>query len=478
MADVDVVQILLDSVEGQLFECKRAAAAPGKVLESIVAMANAEGGWVVVGLEDPNKASGKNRLIGVSESQDNVSELMNLIAKEITPPLHQIKDYDFTITNVHGTSDHLKLFTVERSTDIHSLKRGDTLLRQGKHNRKLTAEEIIRLKYAKGAIKYESEPAKHVRLEDLDQELLNAYKRYTGSQSKDTWQFLKDNGLTAEHEGAVYLNKACVLLFAPNPAISLRSKCSIKVSHYFGTKPNYSGEPNFVRKPFSIEGPLIRQIQGLVRYFHDWLESSPPKLEGAGFRRTRRYPEWVVQESIANAVIHRDYSIQDDTHIRIFDDRIEVESPGILPGHVTMANIRRERFARNPIILRTLNRFGEEAPNLDIGEGVDRMFKLMMDANLYEPLYAPPYIAPSSVLVLLFNLERVSYWDTVSQYLDQHLRITNRELRKITGITDTLKASRLLKMWTRQGLLEQIKTGGVKRTYYQKPGAKLAGLFA
>ena len=206
--------------------------------------------------------------------------------------------------------------------------------------------------------------------------------------------------------------------------------------------------------------------------------SRPPRLEGAGFRRTRRYPEWVLQESIANAVIHRDYSVQDDTHVRIFDNRIEVESPGILPGHVTMANIRRERFARNPIILRTLNRFGEEAPNLDIGEGVDRMFKLMTEANLYEPLYAPPTVAPSSVLVLLFNLERVTYWDTVSQYLDQNLRITNRELRKITGITDTLKASRLLKMWTRQGLLEQIKTGGAKRTYYQKPGAKLSGLFA
>lgn len=137
MANVDIVQLLLDSVEGQLFECKRAAAAPGKVLESIVAMANAEGGWVAIGLEDPSKASGRSRLIGVSESQDNVSELMNQIAKEITPPLHQIKDYDLAMTNIHGTSDHLKLFVIERSTDIHSLRRGDTLLRKGTHNRKL-----------------------------------------------------------------------------------------------------------------------------------------------------------------------------------------------------------------------------------------------------------------------------------------------------------------------------------------------------
>ncbi len=81
-------------------------------------------------------------------------------------------------------------------------------------------------------------------------------------------------------------------------------------------------------------------------------------------------------------------------------------------------------------------------------------------------------MAPNSVLVVLFNMERVTFWDTVSQYLDQNLRITNQELRKITSITDTLKASRLLKMWTKQGLLEQIKGRGPRHAYYQKPGAK------
>lgn len=100
------------------------------------------------------------------------------------------------------------------------------------------------------------------------------------------------------------------------------------------------------------------------------------------------------------------------------------------------------------------------------------------EANLYEPLYAPPTVTPSSVMMALFNLERVSFWDTVSQYLDQHFRITNRDLRRITGIADTIKASRLLKMWTKQGLLEQVKTGGTKQTYYRKPGASLPGLFA
>ena len=73
------------------------------------------------------------------------------------------------------------------------------------------------------------------------------------------------------------------------------------------------------------------------------------------------------------------------------------------------------------------------------------------------------------------NLETETefYWDTVSQYLDQKLRITNQELRRIIGVTDTIKVSRLLRTWTKQGLLEQIKRAGPKATYYKNPGAKL-----
>src|SRR3989338_9248258 len=100
---MDTLQFLLDSKEWQVFECKRASANPNKVIESVVALANSEGGLLVVGLEDPEKAAGRARLIGISESPDNVSELMNLIPKEITPPLHQIKDHDIPITNTAGT---------------------------------------------------------------------------------------------------------------------------------------------------------------------------------------------------------------------------------------------------------------------------------------------------------------------------------------------------------------------------------------
>ena len=69
------------------------------------------------------------------------------------------------------------------------------------------------------------------------------------------------------------------------------------------------------------------------------------------------YPEVALHEIIANAILHRDYSIADDVHVRIFDNRIQVESPGGLPGDLTPQNILSERFSRNGNLVRWINKF-------------------------------------------------------------------------------------------------------------------------
>jgi ATP-dependent DNA helicase RecG len=221
----------------------------------------------------------------------------------------------------------------------------------------------------------------------------------------------------------------------------------------------------------------MKQIEQAIDYFRGIVKSSPPKLSGASFNPTFLIPEWAFQEAITNAVIHRNYFVQDDIQVRFFDDRVEVESPGTYPGHITVENIRAERFARNPLILRTLNRF-QTAPNLDIGEGVDRMFKVMKEQNLYEPLFFPPTLRPNTVLLLLLNMHKIEYWDTVSKYLDENYRIINKKAREITGVSDVLKMSRLLRGWVEKGLLEKI--GKAKKdSYYRKPGQEVPkGLFS
>lgn len=472
-----LVDILLSNEEWQTFECKRAAVQPNRLLETVVAFANTDGGTVVVGLEDPSKAEGKNRLVGISENPDNVSEFLKLISKEIDPPIIILNHFEIEIENKQKKHDRLLLVRIEKSNEVHSLKKGDTFVRRGRQNFKIGATEILRLKYEKGTAKFENESSSVNDLTELNLQLLKRYKKDTNSENEDDWQFLKDNGLANKSSGKFFLTKAGILLFAKNPSVLLGNKCGVKIIRYYGNEPSYTGEPNFVQRPFTIEGPLIFQIEKTIAYFRDTVKSSPPKLKLGKFRPGLLIPEWVFQEAITNAIIHRNYFLQDDIQIRFFDDRIEVESPGTYPGHITVSNIRSERFSRNPIVQRTLNRF-QDAPNLDIGEGVDRMFKTMKENNLYEPLFFPPKLRPNSVLLYLLNLQRVGYWDTVSNYLDSRFSITNCEARRITNVNDTLKMSRLLRTWVNKGLLEKVGGQFKGKTFYRKPGIELLSPFS
>lgn len=470
-----LVDIFLKISEWENFEIKRADVSPRKLLETTCAMANTEGGYIVVGIEDAAKASGADRLRGIKENEDNLSEFLKLVRSEFDPPLqHYVSGFYEEIINKDGIKDKIYAITVKKADDIHSLKNGDTYVRSGSQNVKIGSQEILRRRYEKGSIKFEDENSSINKLDELDQTLLASYQKDTGSTEEDTWQFLKDNGLVKTTKSKKTLTNAGVLLFGKNPAVLLRRKCSIRISHYYGTSRSYTGEPNFVRRPFTIEGTLSAQIEESVKYFQDAVRASAPKLSGGAFRPSLLIPEWVFQEAIANAVIHRNYAVQNDIQVRFFDDRVEIESPGTYPAHITPANLRYERFARNPVLQRVLSRF-QEAPNLDIGEGVNRMFELMSKSNLYEPIYIPVTKLPNAVQVSLINTRKVDYWDTVSKYLDLTGKITNQEVRQVTGIEDTLQTTRLLNDWVNSRLLE--KRGGKTRgAYYIKTGQDLQSL--
>src|SRR3989339_1195717 len=205
MKNKDIVKIFLDTKEWQTFECKRAAIRPADLLETVVGFANADGGLIVVGLEDPVKAQGKERLLGISENAENVSDFLKLIDKEIDPPLILWGKFELDIMNVQGQVDKLLVFNIKKSNDVHSLKKGDTFVRKGSQNVKIGSTEIMRLKYEKGAIKFESEKSGIDSLTEIDVDLLVIYKKDTASQGLSDWQFLKDNGLAVGIEGSFEL---------------------------------------------------------------------------------------------------------------------------------------------------------------------------------------------------------------------------------------------------------------------------------
>ena len=236
-----------------------------------------------------------------------------------------------------GTIGSIVLLRIEKSTRIHSIVDDGTFVRLQKGNKQLTAPEINELSFARGTITAESQ------LENVDFDLLNTdYWRAYAQQRRLTRpieEAMLHIGLAKRTgDGKVLPTRAAVLLFAEEPSGLLASKAAIRIFHYRGHEIQTDPNTNLLRPPFTVGGPITRQIQdsadAVVRELASGIQMGP-----LGFEIVQKYPLRVIKEAITNAVIHRDYHLMADVHIRIFSDRIEIESPGLFVGPVTVANI-------------------------------------------------------------------------------------------------------------------------------------------
>jgi len=467
--DDALVDQLLDRPESFTFECKRI----GKVdhlLESVVALANSNGGILALGLEDPDKATGRDRVYGIQSHPMNWDELQRKLRSRITEPDQLPVSHKEIGCTLRDRSDgSIILLRIQRSGRVHSIVDDGTFVRLTKGNKQLTAGEITDLCHARGVVSAET------KLEEVDFELLDTdYWRGYARQRKLTRpidEAMLHLGLARRGDGGNLLpTRAAVLLFAEEPSGVLAAKTSIRIFHYHGTEIATDPNTNLVRKPITVGGPLIRQIRDAHQVVINELAGGV-QFGPLGFEIVQRYPVRVVAEAITNAVIHRDYRLVADVMIRIFSNRIVVESPGLLAGPVTAANINRiGAFSRNPLIIQHLRQF-PDPPNLDAGEGVRMMFGTMQQAGLYPPMYLTrPHVEREAVLISLWNQNQPGTWDQVSHYIDQHRSITNTELREILGTEDSLRATRQLKEWVSQGqLMIANPNAGKKYRRYTKP---------
>ena len=477
--DALVDKALLEE-ESYNFDCKRLKDKLTKVLETVVAFANSDGGVIALGLEDPDKAQGRDRVYGIQENPMNWDELRRLIRSRITESeLLACEPAEVGCTLRDGTIGSVVLLRIEKSTRIHSIVDDGTFVRLQKGNKQLTAPEINELSFARGTITAESQ------LEHVDFDLLNTdYWRAYAQQRRLTRpidEAMLNVGLAKRAgDGKILPIRAAVLLFAEEPSGLLAAKAAVRIFHYRGNRVETDPNTNLLKPPFTVSGPLIRQIQdateAVVRELASGIQMGP-----LGFEIVQKYPLRVIREAITNAVIHRDYHLMADIHIRIFSDRIELESPGLFAGPITARNIERMgAYNRNPQLASHLREF-PNPPNLDAGEGVRMMFGTMRETGLYPPIYLTrPRIERQSVLVQLLNGNRPSLWEQVSDYIDRNGSVGNAEVRQLMGTDNVLGVSKLIREWVDLGVLVVANPqAGPKHRRYTKPETpSMATLFA
>ena len=480
------VRSLVSASESSQFEFKRVSGKMvNKALETICAFANTDGGYLVLGLADLKEFKGEARLFGVEENPEAVDELQRKLRTQFQPAIAttSLIRLDCTLGNgpAKGQPGHLLVVCVDRSRAVHSIIDGGTYMRLDAGNRQMSAAEVTELSYRRGERSAASEPVA-IALALLQTGAWQRYASTRGVKSGDFADQLLRCGLALKAGDQVQPTRAAVLLFADEPGSLLAgqgSRADIRLMVYDGKAVEPGATPNLRKQPKTVRGPLVEQIDAAVSAVLDELAQGLTLL-GSGFKTRHMYPERVVKEAIVNAAVHRDYRLNRDIFIRVFDDRIEIESPGSFPGGITPANIGTAGSrARNPLIAQHLREF-PQPPNIDAGEGVRMMFAEMAQARLYPPQYRESSgTAVETVTVTLWNLQRPTAWDQVSDWIDRHGSIANADVVRMAGV-DTLKASKLLGAWREQGLLVPLPGRGKRNMAYTKPtrGADASSLFS
>jgi ATP-dependent DNA helicase RecG len=357
--------------ESQWFERKGRLVSTQKLANALVGMANADGGTIVVGLGDDGSVH------GTDSDPAHRNALIQSGVDLVMPPVRAVTTLVECVTT-DGRPDHLLVLDISPSSVVHATVRDEVYLRLGDHTRKLSFVERRELGFDKGQAGYEAEIVAEANLDDLDDALLDNYVERVGHA--DPHRLLAARGLVRQGKVTV----GGYLLFATTPQ-NLFPNAHVRVSRFAGHERGHGARQQLVHD-VRIEGPLPRLLLSARQEIAAVQPLRRALGRGGVFEDVPLVPEDAWLEGVVNAVVHRSYSLAGDhIHVDVFDDRIEIESPGRFPGIVDLANpLDMTRFARNPRIARICAdlKLGE-----DLGEGIRRMFEEMRLAGLDDPMY-------------------------------------------------------------------------------------------
>lgn len=443
-------KIILSCREGHFIDVKSKEIAPNKLSRHLSAFANADGGEMFIGI-DEDKQHNEMKWNGFLRQEDANGHIQCF---ESLFPLGQ--EYRYEFFTCKGLTGYILHIEISKSQDIKTASDAKIYLRRGAQSLPVDdRDQRERLKLNKGITSFENYTIKC----DLDV-ITNSYKMNEFMSSVvptgEPLAWLKKQQIIKEDNVCV----SGVLLFSDEPQALLPKRSGIKIYRY-KTNAEVGTRDSLAFFPITIEGCLYDQIYASVAKVKEIIEQI--KIIGANGLEDAKYPVEALHEIITNAVIHRDYSIKDDIHIRIFDNRIEIENPGKLPAHITPQNILEERFSRNGTIVRLINKF-PNPPNKDVGEGLNTAFESMQKMKLKDPIIQ---VKENSVIVYLKHEPLASPEELVMDYLNSNETITNSIARKICHIGSENVVKRVFERLINRGLIERIPELKGKSTAYR-----------
>lgn len=305
------VQKLLACSEGHFLDLKSREIKPSKLSRTIAAFANAEGGELFIGIVED-----KPRDIRSWDGFPN-EEAANAHVQAFEALFPVGADSTMAFLFSEGFPGLLLKVEVPKSREIKRATDGKVYARRGAQNLLVETEERLEiLRRDKGLSSFESETVNADPIVVANSEAIIAFMlQVVPSSEPEPW--LRKQQVLVNNKPTV----AGVVLFADEPQALLPKRCGIKVYRYKSTDPEGTRD-TLDFDPVSIEGCAYEQIRQAVDTAIDIIESVRIRTTEGLF--SVAYPVEAIHEIITNAVLHRDYSVADDIHIKIFDNRVEI----------------------------------------------------------------------------------------------------------------------------------------------------------
>ncbi len=358
------------------------------------------GGLIVVGVADDGEFLGCE---GVDTKR--INKLENAGYDYTSGVIYETKRV--RVRTKDGREDWVLLFRVHyNETRVIETNKHKVFVRRGDSKIELRKDEERRqLRIDKGEVQFEQEPCNLKYPDDFDRQTLSTLMSNVRSHRHLDDATPDEKVLAAlrlgKWDGKTFSpNIACAILLAKDP-VSVIPGCKIHLLQFEGTEEKRGPDYNEIANLPLIEGPIPTQIAKV----NEILEQKIRRFSGFGedgkFHTTPEYPKAAWNEAIVNACVHRSYNFRNmKTFVRVFDDRLEVESPGGFPPGITPDTIYDVQHSRNPFLMEAMRYLGFVK---EIGEGVPRMRDEMMRLSLPAPVFSQREVDGVMVRVVLKN---------------------------------------------------------------------------
>lgn len=393
--------VLADIEERDTYERKPAGIHAPKLAEWICMFANSAplGGLIAVGIADSGEFVG---CVGLDEAA--VNRIQKAGREHCPDARYEVKRVP--VSNVQGNDDFVLLFRVYyRDDKVVETTRGDAFIRRGDSKFRLSHDEKRELAIDKGQVSLEEEPCALSFPGDFNVTALKeftsnvvAFKKLAGNQSSE--QILSSHHL-GKRKGVEFIpNVACALLFAEDPN-SVIPGSRIRFQRYEGVE-RLTGEARNVVRDEWFDGRLPEIIASADSAIQAQIRTFSRLGKDGRFSTAPEYPRAAWYEALVNACVHRSYNLKNMyVWVRMFDDRLEIESPGSFPIGVSPKNIYEVHHRRNYFLMDSMFYLGLVKGE---NEGTRRMRDEMLSLELPPPEFGEEIKADVSHTVVRVTL--------------------------------------------------------------------------